>query len=188
MEKYGLGSIGKPGIVLQIVWDRNKKQHLTEHPAHKCSGEQMRATACVVACSPPTASIFFWRRRLGSYHSQLLLSGRKKPLNATHGWATAMQLSEWFYSVFWVDRLFLVALGRSSWWKICACDCHDYFLKTHRRSTLCNGRYPWPRLLPRSPPVAVHDLSPRLGSSIVPKERWIASGMLTQWEHAVQVG
>ena len=43
-----------------------KKQHLTEHPAHKYSGEQMRATACVVACSPPTVSICFGRWRLGS--------------------------------------------------------------------------------------------------------------------------
>ena len=25
----------------------------------------MRATACIVACSPPTASVLFWRRRLG---------------------------------------------------------------------------------------------------------------------------
>ena len=41
----------------------------------------MIETACIVACSPPTASVFFWRHRLGSYHSQLLLVGRK-PLNA----------------------------------------------------------------------------------------------------------
>ena len=33
--------------------------------------------------------------------------------------------------------------------------------------------------------VKVHDSSPRLGSSVVPKERWIASGMLAQWEHDV---
>ena len=30
-------------------------------------------------------------------------------------------------SVFWVDRLALVALGRSSWWENCACDRHDLF-------------------------------------------------------------
>jgi len=40
----------------------------------------MRATTCIVSCSPPTASVSFWRRRLGSYHSQLLPSGRSKPL------------------------------------------------------------------------------------------------------------
>ena len=74
-----------------------------------------------------------------------------------------------FPSVFWVDRLVLVALGRSSWWKSCPCD-------RHRRGTLCYGMYPWARLLPRSPPVEVHDLSSRLGSSIMPKERWVASG------------
>ena len=27
----------------------------------------------------------------------------------------------------WVDRLVLVALGRSNWWKNCACDRHAYF-------------------------------------------------------------
>ena len=32
-----------------------------------------------------------------------------------------------FSSVFWVDRVVLVALGRSSWWKNCACARHDFF-------------------------------------------------------------
>ena len=32
-----------------------------------------------------------------------------------------------FFSVFWVDRLVLVALGRSSWWKKCASDRHVFF-------------------------------------------------------------
>ena len=87
-----------------------------------------------------------------------------------------------FFSVFRVDRLVLVALGRSSWWKSCPCD-------RHRRGTLCYGMYPWARLLPRSPPVEVHDLSSRLGSSIMPKEhRGLPRGMLAQWEHAVPVG
>ena len=31
-----------------------------------------------------------------------------------------------FSSVFWVDRLVLVALGRSSWWENCACDRRDF--------------------------------------------------------------
>ena len=31
-----------------------------------------------------------------------------------------------FSSVFWVDRLVLVALGRSSWWENCDCDGHDF--------------------------------------------------------------
>ena len=34
-----------------------------------------------------------------------------------------------FSSVFWVDRLVLVALGRSSWWKKCACDRHDFYFE-----------------------------------------------------------
>ena len=57
----------------------------------------------------------------------------------------------------------LVALGRSSWWENCACDRHDFVLRSHRRGTLCYGLYPCARLLPRSPPVEVHDLSPRFG-------------------------
>ena len=32
-----------------------------------------------------------------------------------------------FSSVSWVDRLVLVALGQSSWWKNCSCDRHDLF-------------------------------------------------------------
>ena len=72
-------------------------------------------------------------------------------------------------TVFWVDRLVLVALGRSSWWKSCPCD-------RHRRGTLCYGMYPWARLLPRSPPVEVHDLSCHLGSSIVPKSDGLPRG------------
>ena len=86
--------------------------------------------------------------------------------------------------MFWVDRLVLVALGRSSWWEHCACD-RRIFLRSHRRGTLCYDMHPSARRLPPSPPDDVHDLSPRLGSSIVPKQRWIASGMLAQWEHAI---
>ena len=54
---------------------------------------------------------FVWRRRVGSYHSQPLLDGRK-PKNATHGTATAMQLSSnELSSAFSV----VVAVGQSSW-------------------------------------------------------------------------
>ena len=67
-----------------------------------------------------------------------------------------------FSSVFWVDRVVLLALGRPSWRKNCACDRHDFFLRSHRRDTLCYGLYPWARLLSRLPPVDVHDLSPRM--------------------------
>ena len=63
-----------------------------------------------------------------------------------------------------------------------------FIVRGHRRGTQCYGLYPWARLLPRSPPVEIHDLSPRWWSSIMPKQRWIASGTLAQWEHAVQVG
>ena len=148
----------------------------------------MRATDCIVACSLPAASVLLWRRRLGSYHSQLLLSGRRKFLNATHGTATAMQLSRsWdlplcFGSIAW----FSSRLADRAGGKNVLATAMIFILRSHRRGTLCYGLYPWARLLPRSPPVEVHDLWPRLGSSTVPKQRWIASGMLAQWEHAMQ--
>ena len=68
----------------------------------------MRATACMVACAPPQASVLFCRRRLGIYHSQPLLGGRKKPKNATHGTATAMQLSSKSCAI-------LCVFGRLAW-------------------------------------------------------------------------
>ena len=149
-----------------------KQQHLTPHAADKYRGGQMRATACIVACSPTTGSVFFCRRGLGSYHSQLLLSGRRKPLNATHGTATAMQLSK-----FWA---FLCVLGRSlssrrAWSvELVAKLCLGppwFFFRSHRRGTLCYGLYPWAGLFLRSPLVEVHGVSPRLWSSIVPKQQ-----------------
>ena len=42
-----------------------------------------------------------------------------------------------------------------------------FFLRSHRRGTLCYGLNQWARLSPRSPTVEVHDLSPRLWSSIL---------------------
>ena len=154
-----------------------KKQHLTKHPADKYRGGQMRATACIVACSPTTASVYFLRRGLGSYHSQLLFSGRRKTLNATHGTATAMQLStSWsfplrFGSIAW----FSSRLAGRAGWKIVLATAM-FFLRSHRRGTLCYVLYPWARLLLRSPPVEIHDASPRLWSSIVPKQQsWVST-------------
>ena len=105
----------------------------------------MRATACIVACSPPTASVLFWRRRLGRLSLSASFEWAEESLERhardSDGDAAIEVLS--FSSVFWVDRLFLVALGRSSRWKKCACDLHDFFLRSHRRGTLCYGLYPW---------------------------------------------
>ena len=87
----------------------------------------MRATACIVACSPPTASVFF-----------LAAQARKLSLSASLEWAeealkrhardsdgdAAIEVLS-FFSVFRVDRLVLVALGRSSWWENGDCDRHN---------------------------------------------------------------
>lgn len=79
----------------------------------------MRATACIVAYAPPPAPVSFLRHSLRNSHPQLLLGGRRELLSATHETETATQLpkSSNFYSVFRVDGLVLVALGRSTWWK-----------------------------------------------------------------------
>ena len=93
----------------------------------------------MIAWEPPQAPVSFWRRRLGSYHSQPLLGGRKKPKNATHGTATATQLSSKSLTVLFCFRqlrLVVVALSRSSRWQNWACGRQD-FLSRHRRGTLC---------------------------------------------------
>ena len=92
-KNTNLRPIGKPRITYcPFFFPTGTTKHLTLHPADNYRGVWMRATACVVACAPPKASASFWRRRLG-YHFQPLLGGRRKPKNATHGTATAMQLS-----------------------------------------------------------------------------------------------
>ena len=57
-KNTALGSIRKPRIVLEFC-EIGKTQHLTEQRADSTRGEQMSSTACIVACSPPTVSVFF---------------------------------------------------------------------------------------------------------------------------------
>ena len=71
-----LRPIEKPRITYcQCFFPIGITQHLTQHPADNHRGVQMRATACMVACAPPQASVLFWRRTLGSYHSQSRVGG-----------------------------------------------------------------------------------------------------------------
>ena len=89
----------------------------------------MRATACIVACSPTTASVFFFAARAMTLSLSASLEWTEGTLerHARHSDGdTAIEVLS-FSSVFWVDRLVLVVLGRSSWWKNCACDRHDFF-------------------------------------------------------------
>ena len=89
----------------------------------------MRATACIVACSPTTASVFLFAARARKLSLSASLEWAEETLERherhSYGDAAIDVLS--FSSVFWVDRLVLVALGRSSWWQNCACDGHDFF-------------------------------------------------------------
>lgn len=50
-----LGLIGKPHLdfVLFLI---GITQHLIQHQANKYRRDHMRATVCIVACVPPTAS------------------------------------------------------------------------------------------------------------------------------------
>ena len=108
----------------------NEKSSISQNtPLTSTEEGQTRATSYIIACSPPTASLFLWRLRLASYHSQLLLSGRRKPLNATHGTTTTMQQSKLlsFPSLSWVDLVLPFALCRSSWSGKIACDHQDFF-------------------------------------------------------------
>ena len=88
-----LGVLSGNHVFFSKFYEIGKKQHLTQHPADKHRGEQMRATACIVACAPPTASVFFWWRRL-KLSLSASLEWAEEPLNAMHGTATAMQLSK----------------------------------------------------------------------------------------------
>ena len=88
----------------------------------------MRATVCIVACSPPTASVFLEAqvRKLSLSDSlEWAEEALKRHARDSDGDAAIELLS--FSSVLWADRLVFVALGRSSWWKKCACDRHDLF-------------------------------------------------------------
>ena len=77
----------------QSLFPIGMMKYLTQPPGDNHDRIQMRATACMVACALPQVSHLFWRHRLGSYHSQPLLGGRRKTKNATHGTATEIQLS-----------------------------------------------------------------------------------------------
>ena len=87
----------------------------------------MRVTACIVACSPPKASVFFTAqaKKLSlSVSTEWAEEALKRHARDSDGDEAIEVLS--FSSVFWVDGLLLVALGRSSPWKNCACDRHDF--------------------------------------------------------------
>ena len=110
----------------------------------------MRATASIVACS-----LYFFS---AAQATKLSLSASleraeealKHHARDSDGDAAIEVLS--FSSVFWVDRLVLVALDRSSWWKNCACDRHDFIGRATagvrcamvciRGRGCCPGRHP----------------------------------------------
>ena len=98
-------------VLFSKIYDIKKTQRLTQHQADRYGGKQMRATACIVTCYPRKASVLFWRCRLRSYHSQLISSGRRKPLTPRReiDYDASVEVLN-FHSVFQVERLVLIAL------------------------------------------------------------------------------
>ena len=129
VEKYGFGFYRETTYCSRNFMRSEKMQHLTKHPADKYRGGLMRATACIVACSPTTASVFLFAARARKLSLSASLEWAEEPrerhARISDGDAAIEVLI--FSSVFWVDRLVLLALGRSSWWKNYACDRHDFF-------------------------------------------------------------
>ena len=77
MEKYEfVAPIGNHLLFCFFLKKSEKTQHFTQRPGDKHRREQTRAKACVVVRA---AAAFFLRRRLGSYHCQRLLRGRREP-------------------------------------------------------------------------------------------------------------
>ena len=131
VEKYGFGFYRETTRCSRNLVRSEKIDISHKHAADEYRGEQRRATACIVACSPPTASAFFLAAQAGKLSLSASLeraeeAALKRHARDSDGDAAIEVLS--FSSIFWVDRLVLVALGRSScWWKICACNHHDFF-------------------------------------------------------------
>ena len=168
-------------VFFSIFGAIGKKQHLTEHPADKYQGGKTRATSCTIACSPPTASLFF----LAAQASKLSLSAYLEWAEETddrhprdNDDDAAIKVLEFFLCVLDRSRASRRALPIELVGKNCLRP-PGFLLRSHRRSTLCYDLYLWARLLPRLPPVEGHDLWPRLGSSVVPKHRCVASGVGT---------
>ena len=116
-------------VLFTKFYEIGKKQLLTQHPADKYTEESR------------------WEWRRASSHARrrqllffLVAQARKLSVLASLQWAeealqshardsdsdAAIEVLS-FSSVFWVHRLVLVALGRSSWWRNCACDRHDFY-------------------------------------------------------------
>ena len=116
-------------VLFTKFYEIGKKQLLTQHPADKYTEESR------------------WEWRRASSHARrrqrlfvLAAQATKLPVLPFLQWAekalkrhardsdgdAAIELLS-FSSVLWADRLVFVALGRSSWWKKCACDRHDLF-------------------------------------------------------------
>ena len=147
-KSTALGSVGKPctsRVLLSKFYEIRKKRYLTQHPADKYRGEQMRATACIIACSPPTASVFFLvaQARKLSLSSSLERAEAAFKRHARNNDSDSAIEDFSCSAVFWVDRLVLVALGRSTGGKIvlatagvrCAMVC----IRGHG---CCPGRHP----------------------------------------------
>lgn len=85
-NRYKIGWIGQkcsvvPAYPCQFSTKSDNAASHTTPSGQKHRGEQMKAMACIVGCWPPPSSYFVlvWRR-IGSYFSQVILCGRRKPV------------------------------------------------------------------------------------------------------------
>ena len=161
VEKYhaALGSIGKPRIFLQILCER-KKQHLTEHPADKYRGGPDKSD--VVHHRVLTANGLFVF--MASQASKLSLSASLEWAEETierhprdNDDDAAIEVVEFSFLVLGRSRASLRALPIELVGKNCLRP-PGFLLRSLGRSTLCYDMHLLARLLPRLPPVEVHDL------------------------------
>ena len=123
-----MGSIGKPRIVLEILGDQEKAAPHTSTRltrTEEIRRERRHASSRARRGQP----LFFLAAQVRKLSLSAFLEWAEEALKRhardSDGDAAIEVLS--FSSVFWVDPLVLVALGRSSWWGNSDCDRHDFF-------------------------------------------------------------
>ena len=126
-KNTSLGSIGKPRIVPEKLWYRKKvASHTTPSWPVPRRAEEINGVHRCVRTADGLCFVLAAQARKLSLSSSLAEELLKRHARDRDGDAAIEVLS--FSSVFWVDRLVLIALGRSSWWENWACDRHDRFL------------------------------------------------------------
>ena len=145
-------------VFKQILNQHDAARNTTPGGQKKTTRERerrrQRRRASSRAPLPPPSAFFLSRRRLGSYHSQGLLIGRRKPQQ--RGTAAVVELSKYQAYPPCVGSITLFSCGRGdrrAGGKIGLCDRHGIFRGATAGARCCAMLWSaWSRLLPRSPP------------------------------------